>query len=89
MANEKKQPQKPKNKAQAPNAFHHFIGQTLKVKFLDGTVVTGNLIIYTPYEIILEVKAKDSEELSRMIVMKQSIKWAREVINPEDNSEED
>lgn len=87
MANQKQQPQKKKNTAQPPNAFQHFVGRTLKVKFSDDKIVTGKLIIYTPYEIILEVKSKD--EVSRMIIMKQSIKWAREIINPESNTEDE
>ncbi|HDK8090344.1 TPA: hypothetical protein PT687_002513 [Staphylococcus aureus] len=87
MANQKQQPQKKKKTAQPPNAFQHFVGQTLKVKFLDDKIVTGKLIIYTPYEIILEVKSKD--EVSRMIIMKQSIKWAKEVIESESNTQEE
>ncbi|MBG9206923.1 hypothetical protein [Mammaliicoccus sciuri] len=89
MANQKQQPQKKKKTAQPPNAFYHFLKQTLKVKFMDGTIVTGKLISYTLYEIVLEVKSKNSEEVSRMIIMKQSIKWAREIINPESNTEEE
>ena len=89
MANQKQQPQKKKKTPQPPNAFQHFVGKILKVKFSDDKIVTGKLIIYTPYEIILEVKSKDSEEVSRMIVMKQSIKWAREIINPESNTEDE
>ncbi|WP_436867939.1 hypothetical protein [Mammaliicoccus sciuri] len=87
MAKEKQQPQKPRKKVQTPNAFHHFVGKTMKVKFLDDKIVNGKLISYTPYEIILEVTSKT--EVSRMIVMKQSIKWAKEVINPESNTEEE
>lgn len=89
MANQKQQPQKKKKTAQPPNAFQHFVGKILKVKFSDDKIVTGKLIIYTPYEIILKVKSKDSEEVSRMIIMKQSIKWAKEVIESESNTEEE
>lgn len=89
MGNETQQSQKQKKKPQPPNAFYHFIKKTLKVKFMDGTFITGKLISYTLYEIVLEVKSKNSEEVSRMIIMKQSIKWAKEIINPEKNTEED
>lgn len=88
MAKEKQQLQKTRKNIQPPNVFYHFVGQTVKVKFLDEKIVSGKLISYTPYEIILEIKSKISDEASRILIMKQSIKWARENINPESNIEE-